>query len=140
MKNNFDLTPVVRAGSGRLIAKIFFSALGCAAIAYALGYAEFAFSMFCGVAAATVDLIILFTGIKRSMPYVEYPKQGLKVMKRFRWLRVGSAACFIIVMLRMKMPVLGAFGGFLLVHIFFILNLLFIAYQLTNERNVKKGV
>lgn len=74
------------------------------------------------------------------MPYVEYPEQGLKVMKRFRWLRVASAACFIIVMLRMKMPVLGAFGGFLLVHIFFILNLLFIAYQLTNERNVKKGV
>ena len=96
--------------------------------------------MLCGVAAATVDLIILFTGIKRSMPYVEYPEQGLKVMKRFRWLRVASAACFIIVMLRMKMPVLGAFGGFLLVHIFFILNLLFIAYQLTNERNVKKGV
>lgn len=139
MKSNFDLTPVIRTGSGRLIARVAASALACTMLGFLFGYSG-AFSMLCGVAAATVDLIILFTGIKRSLPYVEFPEQGLKVMKRFRWLRVASAASFIIVMLRMKMPVLGAFGGFLLIHIFFILNLLFIAYQLTNERNVKKGV
>ena len=84
--------------------------------------------------AGRYDRSILFLGIKKSLPYVEVPKQGLKIMKRFRWARLAAAAAFIITMLRMKLAVHGAFGGFLLIHIFFILNLLFIAYQHQNER------
>lgn len=140
MKTNFDLTPVVRSGSCKFITKITLSALFFVVLVKFLGYYYLAEGLFCGVVAATVDLVILFIGMKRSLPYVDFPKHALKIMKRFRWLRVASAACFIILMLRMKLHVPGAFGGFLLIHIFFIINLLFIAYQLTNERNVKKGV
>ena len=96
--------------------------------------ARLAHGVLCGVLAGTIDLSILFLGIKKSLPYVEMPKQGLKIMKRFRWARLAAAAAFIITMLRMKLAVHGAFGGFLLIHIFFILNLLFIAYQHQNER------
>lgn len=140
MNTNFDLTPVIKSGSVKFLTKITASALFFVALITFLGYDKFAEGLFCGVAAAIIDLIILFTGMKRSLPYVNEPKTGLKIMKRFRWLRVFSAAAFIILMLRMKLHVPGAFGGFLLIHILFILNLLFIAYQHTNERNVKKGV
>ncbi len=40
----------------------------------------------------------------------------------------------------MKFQVLQVFLGLLLVHIIYIINLIFIAYQFANERNVKKGV
>lgn len=140
MNTNFDLTPVIKSGSVKFLTKIVISALFFVALITFLGYDNFAAGLLCGVAAATIDLIILFIGMKRSLPYVEAPKVGLKIMKRFRLLRILSAAAFIIMMLRMKLPVPGAFGGFLLIHILFILNLLFIAYQHTNERNVKKGV
>lgn len=140
MSKRFDLTPVVRSGSCKFITKITLPALFCVVIVKVLGYDIFATGLLGGVIAAGIDLIILFIGIKRSLPYKEDPKYALKIMKRFRWARVAVAAAFIITMLRMKLQMLGVFGGFLLIHIFFILNLLFVAYQLNSERNVKKGV
>lgn len=140
MNRNFDLTPVVRSGSCKFITKITIPALFCVVIVKVLGYDIFATGLLGGVVAAGLDLVILFVGIKKSLPHKEAPKYALKIMKRFRWVRVSVAAVFIIMMLRMKLQMLGVFGGFLLIHIFFILNLLFVAYQLNSERNVKKGV
>ncbi len=140
MSNNFDLTPIVKSGSVKFITKILGCALFFVALMKILGYDKFVTGLLIGVLAATVDLAILFRGMKKSLPYVDNPQQGIKIMKRFRWIRVFTAACFIILMLRMKLYVPGAFCGFLLIHIIYILKLLFIAYQHGNERNVKKGV
>lgn len=140
MKSNFDLTPVVRSGSCKFITKVTIPAIIFVALVKIIGYDIWATGLLCGTIAAVTDLIILFIGMKRSLPYVDMPKHALKIMKRFRWIRVASAAVFIILMLRMKLQMLAVFGGFLLIHIFFIFNLLFVAYQLNSERNVKKGV
>lgn len=134
MKSNFDLTPIARNGANAFVARICMCALLVAVPLWLWQRSAFADGVLCGVLAGTIDLSILFLGIKKSLPYVEVPKQGLKIMKRFRWARLAAAAAFIITMLRMKLAVHGAFGGFLLIHIFFILNLLFIAYQHQNER------
>ena len=123
MKSNFDLTPIARNGANAFVARICMCALLVAVPLWLWQRSAFAHGVLCGVLAGTIDL-----------PYVEVPKQGLKIMKRFRWARLAAAAAFIITMLRMKLAVHGAFGGFLLIHIFFILNLLFIAYQHQNER------
>lgn len=134
MKSNFDLTPIARNGANAFVACICMCALLVAVPLWLWQHSAFAHGVLCGVLAGTIDLSIMFLGIKKSLPYVEVPKQGLKIMKRFRWARLAAAAAFIITMLRMKLAVHGAFGGFLLIHIFFILNLLFIAYQHQNER------
>lgn len=134
MKSNFDLTSIAKDGGNAFVARIAGGAMLVAVGLWLLLRNAFAYGVVCGVLAGTIDLSILFLGIKKSLPYVDAPKQGLKVMKRFRWARVAAAAAFVIAMLRMKLAVHGAFGGFLLIHIFFILNLLFIAYQHQNER------
>lgn len=134
MKNNFDLTSIAKNGGSAFVAKIAFCALALALPLWLWQKTAFFHGVLCGVLAGVIDLSILFLGIKKSLPYVEVPKQGLKIMKRFRWCRVAAAAVFVITMLKMKLAVHGAFGGFLLVHIFFILNLLFIAYQHNHER------
>lgn len=134
MKSNFDLTAIAREGSTRFINRIGFCALVLTVPLWLWTRSAFAHGLVCGVLAGVIDLAILFAGIKRALPYIEAPKQGLKVMKRARWCRVAAAAVFVIVMLRLKLAVAGAFGGFLLIHILFILNLLFIAYQHQNGR------
>ena len=134
MKSKFDLTPIARDGANAFVARICMCALVIALPLWLLQRSAFAHGVLCGVLAGAIDLSILFLGIKKSLPYVEEPKRGLKIMKRFRWCRLAAAATFVITMLKMKLAVHGAFGGFLLIHIFFILNLLFIAYQHQNER------
>jgi hypothetical protein len=61
-------------------------------------------------------------------------------MKRFRWVRRITAGALVIVMLKLKYHVFGVCMGFLLIHIFLIFNLIFIAYQLNKKQGVKKGV
>lgn len=134
MKSNFDLTSIAQKGGTAFVGRIACCALLVAVPLWLWQKNAFAQGVLCGVLAGAIDLSILFIGIKKALPYVEAPKQGLKIMKRFRWCRVAAAAVFIIGMLRMKLAVHGAFGGFLLIHIFFILNLLFITYQHTKER------
>lgn len=134
MKSNFDLTSIAKNGGNTFVARIAFCALAVALPLWLWQRSALAHGVLCGVLAGTIDLSILFLGIKKSLPYVDAPKQGLKIMKRFRWGRVAAAAAFVIAMLRLKLAVHGAFGGFLLIHIFFILNLIFIAYQHQNER------
>ncbi len=134
MKSNFDLTSIAKNGGNAFVARIAFCALAVALPLWLWQRSALAHGVLCGVLAGTIDLSILFLGIKKSLPYVDAPKQGLKIMKRFRWGRVAAAAAFVIAMLRLKLAVHGAFGGFLLIHIFFILNLIFIAYQHQNER------
>lgn len=134
MKSNFDLTSIAKSGGSKFVSRIAFCALVIALPLWLGLRTSFAHGVLCGVLAGIIDLSILFLGIKKALPYVEAPKQGLKIMKRFRWARVAAAAVFIIAMLKMKLAVHGAFAGFLLIHIFFILNLLFIAYQHNHER------
>lgn len=134
MKNSFDLTSIAKDGGNKFVFRIALGALVIALPLWLWQRTGFTYGILCGVLAGTIDLSILFLGIKKSLPYVDAPKQGLKIMKRFRWCRVAAAAAFVITMLRMKLAVHGAFGGFLLIHIIFLLNLLFIAYQHNHER------
>lgn len=52
----------------------------------------------------------------------------------------GKTLYVVIVMLKLKYHVFGVCMGFLLIHIFLIFNLIFIAYQLNKKQGVKKGV
>ena len=134
MKNSFDLTSIASDGGNKFVFKVAFCALLIALPLWLWQRTGFTHGLLCGVLAGTIDLSIMFLGIKKSLPYVDAPKQGLKIMKRFRWCRVAVAAAFVITMLRMKLAVHGAFGGFLLIHIIFLFNLLFIAYLHNHER------
>ena len=98
MKSNFDLTPIARNGANAFVARICMCALLVAVPLWLWQRSAFAHGVLCGVLAGTIDLSILFLGIKKSLPYVEVPKQGLKIMKRFRWARLAAAAAFIITM------------------------------------------
>lgn len=139
MKSNFDLAPVIKAGSGKFIARVAVFPLIIAAAAAVSGHGDVATGLFRGTVLGVLDLLILFAGMKKSLPYADEPEKGVKIMRRYRYYRLIAIASIIILMLRMKFPVFNVFLGLLLIHIFFIGNLLFVAYRLNNERNVKKG-
>lgn len=75
----------------------------------------------------------MFAGIKKALPYVKEPEKGLSIMKRYRWYRIFSASTLVVLMLKLKYPAFGVCVGFLLIHIFLIINLTFIAYRLDKE-------
>ena len=96
MKNSFDLTSIASDGGNKFVFKVAFCALLIALPLWLWQRTGFTHGLLCGVLAGTIDLSIMFLGIKKSLPYVDAPKQGLKIMKRFRWCRVAVAAAFVI--------------------------------------------
>lgn len=144
MKNKFDLTPYIKQHAGTLIFRTAACVFALALLARLLGYNEEALGLFRGMVIGALDMAIMFTGVKKAMPYVHDPERGVKLLKRYRYYRLASAGSIFCVMLRMKYPALFAAAGFLLMHIFYILNLLFVACRLENgcgreERSVKDG-
>ncbi len=139
MKNDFDLAPVIKAGSGKFIARVAFFSLIFVVAAAVAGQGSMAVGLFRGIVLGVLDLIILFAGMKKSLAYADAPEKGVKIVRRHRYYSLIIIASVIVLMLRMKFPVFDVFLGLLLIHIFFIGNLLFVSYRLNNERNVKKG-
>ena len=141
---SFDLTPLVQAGGYKVIGRLFVSAMPLVIAAALLVGHDFSVSLFRGVVIGVLDTVIMFHGMKRALPYVKNPQKGISIMGRYRIYRLMSAGSIFVLMLRMKYPVFGASLGFLLIHIFLIINLLFFAYRLNNgrkreERSEKDG-
>ena len=116
-----DFTPLVTMGYKKVLTRLAIASFAVALAVKMAGYQELA------------------SGIQRSLPQGE-PEAALKTMKRFRWVRRITAGALVIVMLKLKYHVFGVCMGFLLIHIFLIFNLIFIAYQLNKKQGVKKGV
>ena len=127
-----DFTPLVTMGYKKVLTRLAIASFAVALAVKMAGYQELASGLALGGAVGLLDTLIMFVGIQRSLPQGE-PEAALKTMKRFRWVRV-------IVMLKLKYHVFGVCMGFLLIHIFLIFNLIFIAYQLNKKQGVKKGV
>lgn len=130
---NFDLTPLVQAGGYKVIARLFISAMPLVIAAELLIGHAFGLSLFRGVVIGVLDTIIMFHGMKRALPYVKNPQKGISIMGRYRIYRLLSAGSIFVLMLKLKYPVFGASLGFLLIHIFLIINLLFFAYRLNKK-------
>lgn len=131
---SFDLTPLVQAGGYKVIGRLFVSAMPLVIAAALLVGHDFSVSLFRGVVIGVLDTVIMFHGMKRALPYVKNPQKGISIMGRYRIYRLLSAGSIFVLMLRMKYPVFGASLGFLLIHIFLIINLLFFAYRLNNKK------
>lgn len=129
----FDMTPLIARGSYKIISRLAVWAVPVVLLALVLGYREFGISLFRGVVVGLLDTLIMFAGIKKALPYVKEPEKGLAIMKRYRWYRIFSASTLVVLMLKLKYPAFGVCLGFLLIHIFLIINLTFIAYRLDKE-------
>ena len=129
---NFDLTPLVKSGGDKVIYRLFVWSVPLVLLLF--GNHDFAVSFFRGVVIGLLDTVVMFHGMKQALPYVDTPRKGVKVMRRYRYYRLGIAGSIFVLMLRMKYPVFGASLGFLLIHIFLIINLLFFAYRLNNKK------
>ncbi|CAK7005077.1 hypothetical protein [uncultured Phascolarctobacterium sp.] len=127
---NFDLTPLIAKSSNKIIMRLAVWAAPVVLLALGLGYHEFGISLFRGVVMGLLDTMIMFAGIKKALPYVAFPSKGLGVMRRYKLYRLLSAGSIILLMLKLKYPVFGVCVGFLLIHIFLIINLIFIASRL----------
>ena len=138
-----DFTPLVTMGYKKVLTRLAIASFAVALAVKMAGYQELASGLALGGAVGLLDTLIMFVGIQRSLPQGE-PEAALKTMKRFRWVRRIKAGALVggdvIVMLKLKYHVFGVCMGFLLIHIFLIFNLIFIAYQLNKKQGVKKGV
>lgn len=130
---NFDFTPVMAQDSPKIIRSCALMAVPLLALALALGSREFAVSLLRGVVLGLLDLVIMFAGIRKALPYAAEPQLGLKIMRRYKLYRFLSAVTIFLLMLRLKNYVAGLCIGFLLIHILLIFNLIFIAYRLNKK-------
>lgn len=134
-----DFTPLVTTGYKKVLTRLAIAAFAVACLIKVSGYQDLATGVALGGAIGLIDTLIMFLGIQRSLPKGE-PEAAMKTMKRFRWIRRILAGVLVIVMLKLKYHVFGVCMGFLLIHIFLIFNLIFIAYRLNKKQDVKKGV
>lgn len=144
MKKLFDMTAKVKNDSKLIIMRTVLAVLVLAILAQVLGYQQVSAGLFRGAVIGGLDMVIMFRGVHKALPYVNDPQRGVKVMDRHRYYRLAAAGSILCGMSMMKMPIFFAVGGFLLTHIFYIINLIFVACQLTREgereeRSVKDG-
>ncbi|WP_405379178.1 hypothetical protein [Phascolarctobacterium sp.] len=107
--------------------------LAFVAVLYGAGKPDWALALFRGIILGLLDTVILIHGIRKAMPYDKEPKKGLVIMRRYRWYRIIAASSIIILLLRQGSAVAGVCLGLLLIHIFLLFNLTFIAYRLNKE-------
>ena len=141
--NNFDFSPVLKYGIYNVAGRLLLTAAPFVLMFVGAGLYEFALSLVRGIVIGVLDSIIMLEGARRALPYANNPYKGLLIMGRFRVYRIVSACSLFALMLRMNYPAFGASLGFLLIHILFLFNLLFIAYRLNRitreERSEKDG-
>ena len=130
---NFDFTPVVQRYGTRIVKRLLVPGLIASAIAF-LCNRVFGMAFLQGVVLGIMDTLIMFKGINKALPYVEDPEKGLAIMRRYRWYRLIAVSSIIVLLLKQKANVLGTFFGLLLTHIFLLIQLIFIAYNL-NKRD-----
>ncbi len=133
MSKKFDLTPLLKKGYGPFLKLPLAAGLIVCAGVWGLGCGGVAFSLLRGCVLGLADGAIMLKGIKKALPFKDEPQKGLAIMRRYRWYRVAAASAVIILLLKQGSAVTGVFIGLLLMHIFFIINMIFIAYRLDKE-------
>ena len=130
---HFDLGPAIKGGYKRFLMGPALAGLAFVAVLYGAGKPDWALALFRGIILGLLDTVILIHGIRKAMPYDKDPKKGLAIMRRYRWYRIIAASSIIILLLRQGSAVAGVCLGLLLIHIFLLFNLTFIAYRLNKE-------
>lgn len=129
---NFDFTPIVQKEGPKIVKKMAFMALPLI-ILFFIYSRSFGMSFMQGVVLGIMDTLIMIRGINKALPYVKTPKKGLAIMRRYRWYRLIAVSSIIVLLLKQNAEVLGAFFGLLLSHIFLLIQLTFIAYNLNKK-------
>jgi hypothetical protein len=136
----FDLTPLVTRSYKEFLLLPFLVGCLLAAAAGAFYSREIGLGLFRGGVLGILDAMIMLLGVRKALPYVETPKKGIKVMRRYGTYRLLAIASIVVLLLKQGFNVVFVLVGLLLMHIFFIINLTFIAYRLTKDGDAKKGV
>jgi len=136
----FDLTPLIKRGYKQFLLAPLLAGTGVAALAGIFFGAEVALGLFRGALLGGLDGGILLLGVRRSLPYVKEPRKGIRKMRRYGFIRFLVISSLIVLLFKQGSDVLFVFVGLLLMHIFFIINLTFIASRLAKDGDAKKGV
>ena len=94
---NFDLTPLVKGGGYKVIFRLFLWSVPLVLILFVFGNHDFAVSFFRGVVIGVMDTVVMFHGMKQALPYVGTPRKGVKIMRRYRYYRLGLAGSIFCV-------------------------------------------
>ncbi|MDO4920240.1 MAG: hypothetical protein Q4E64_00185 [Phascolarctobacterium sp.] len=129
----FDLAPSLKSGYKQFLVGPAVGGVAMAIAAHILISPAWALALFRGSIVGLLDKVIMLHGIRRAMPYEKEPEKGLAIMRRYRWYRVIAASSIIIMLLKQGRDVTGVCIGLLLIHIFYLINLTFIAYRLNKE-------
>lgn len=90
-----------------------------------------------GLALGVFDSFLTFRGIRKGMQ--KSIKESVAVMHRTMLVRISVLFFFSFVMLKLGFNVLGVALGFILMHIFLLINLIIIANRNLKNVFVKKG-
>lgn len=100
-----------------------------------------AFTWFVGFAAGILDSVVVFMGVRKGMKHPA--EHALAIMHRNMFERMALLFFITFVMLKLDLNAAGLFLGFLLMHIFLLLNLIIITARDTTNKakaaDVKKG-
>ena len=129
----FDFTPIVQEQGMKVVKQLVLMGLPVAILSFFLVSKAFGMSFLQGVILGVMDTLIMFKGIRKALPYVKTPEKGLAIMRRFRWYRLIAVSSIIVLLLKQNAEVLGAFFGLVLTHIFLLIQLTFIAYNLNRK-------
>lgn len=126
----FDFTPIIQEQGMKIVKKLVLMGMPIAVLSFLVVSRAFGVSVLQGVILGVMDTLIMFKGIRKALPYVANPEKGLAIMRRYRWYRLIAISSVIVLLLKQNANVLGAFFGILLTHIFLLIQLTFIAYNL----------
>lgn len=104
-----------------------------------LKYGAFTASLWMlGLSLGVFDSFLTFRGIRKGMQ--KSIKESVAVMHRTMLIRMSVLFLSTVVMLKLELNVLGIYIGFVLMHIFLLINLIIIANRdLKKKTVVKKG-
>ena len=136
----FDLTPLVTRSCREFLLLPFLAGCILAAAAGIFLSRDIGLGLFRGGVLGTLDAMLMLLGVRKALPYVAEPKKGVRVMRRYGTYRLLAIASIVVLLLKQGFNVAFVLVGLLLMHIFFIFNLTFIAYRLSKGGDAKKGV
>ncbi|MCQ2374136.1 MAG: hypothetical protein MJ050_08665 [Phascolarctobacterium sp.] len=129
---NFDFTPVVQKQGAKIVKGLFIMCVPVVILSFFISR-PFGMTFLQGTVLGIMDTLIMFRGINKALPYADNPQKGLAVMRRYRWYRLIAVSSIIVMLLKQNAEMLGAFFGILLTHIFLLIQLTFIAYNLNRK-------
>lgn len=128
---------VYAAWSTVIIRQAVFSLIALLFIIYFFNL-QTAFTWFIGFAAGILDSVVVFMGVRKGMK--KRPEEAPAIMQKNMFKRMALLFLITFVMLKLDLNAAGLFIGFLLMHIFLLVNLIIItARNQQKAADVKKG-